>query len=125
MADPQKTAVPVAAKRVYCAPNLTVYGSVKSLTGAISNGMYADNGGKHMVGSSDPAVKENVVRVGEHPAGFGLYLFDYKPEFSKFGTGRQFGVMADEVEKIVPEAVTIGSDGYRMVNYALLGITRH
>lgn len=70
-------------------------------------------------------MKENVLRVGEHPAGFGLYLFDYKPEFSAFGTGRQFGVMADEVEKIVPEAVTVGSHGFRTVNYALLGITRH
>ncbi|MBA3056247.1 MAG: tail fiber domain-containing protein [Sphingomonadales bacterium] len=70
-------------------------------------------------------MKENIVRVGERPAGFGLYLFDYKAEFSEFGAGRQFGVMADEVEAIVPEAVTVGSHGFRMVNYALLGITRH
>lgn len=63
--------------------------------------------------------------MGEHPAGFGLYLFDYKAEFSDLGAGRQFGVMADEVEKIVPEAVTIGSNGFRAVDYALLGITRH
>jgi hypothetical protein len=63
--------------------------------------------------------------VGEHTAGFGLYLFDYKAEFAAFGTGRQFGVMADEVERVMPEAVSIGDHGYRTVNYALLGITRH
>ncbi len=75
--------------------------------------------------SSDSAVKEHVVRVGDHPAGFGIYLFDYKPEFrNSFGHGRQFGVIADEVERVVPEAVTIGSDGYRRVCYSLLGIER-
>ena len=32
--------------------------------------------------------------------------------------------MADEVERFVPEAVTVGSQGYQAVNYALLGISR-
>ncbi len=75
---------------------------------------------------TDAATKENVVSIGGHPAGFGLYLFDYKPEFrDSFGHGRQFGVIADEVERIVPEAVTIASDGYRRVCYSLIGVTRH
>ena len=42
--------------------------------------------------------KNNVVRIGTHPLGLGLYLFDYKPEYQdRCGQGRQFGVMADEV----------------------------
>jgi len=77
-----------------------------------------------MLTMSDRSLKQNIVQVGEHPIGFGLYLFDYKPEFVGFGVGRQFGVMADEVERFVPEAVTVGAHGYRSVNYARLGITR-
>ena len=110
-------------KKPYHAPVLTVYGSVKELTGNLSAGANTDTTNM-MVTQSDPALKENVVRVGEHPAGFGLYLFDYKPEFIGFGAGRQFGVMADEVECVMPEAVTVGAFGYRSVNYSLLGITR-
>lgn len=111
------------SKKPYSVPTLTVYGSVKELTGATS-GAVGDGVGMNMA-PSDPALKENAVRVGDHPAGFGIYLFDYKAEFSGFGMGRQFGVMADEVERIMPEAVSIGAHGYRTVNYALLGITRH
>lgn len=36
---------------------------------------------------------------------------------------RQFGVMADEVETVMPEAISVHPDGYKMVNYALLGIS--
>ena len=31
--------------------------------------------------SSDRAIKENIVRIGTRPAGFGLYLFGYKPAY--------------------------------------------
>lgn len=112
-----------SAKKAYRSPVLTVYGSVKEMTGAISGPNTGD--ANNMMVNSDPALKENIVRIGEHSVGFGLYLFDYKPEFSAFGEGRQFGVMADEVERIVPEAVSIGSHGYRTVDYGMLGITRH
>ena len=113
-------------KAPYRTPSLKVYGSVRDLTGDISGGAGDMNLMTTGMGTSDPATKENVVRIGEHPAGFGLYLFDYKSEFrDACGHGRQFGVMADEVEPIVPEAVMVGDHGYRVVNYALLGITRH
>ncbi|MEO6387294.1 MAG: tail fiber domain-containing protein [Croceibacterium sp.] len=124
MTDSNK--IRVGAKAQYAAPTLTIYGSVRDLTGNNASGSNADGGGMQMNGASDPAFKENVVRVGEHAAGFGLYLFDYKPEFrDAFGHSRQFGVMADEVEQIVPEAVSVDDSGYRFVNYSLLGITRH
>lgn len=110
-------------KQSYSKPQLKTYGSVRELTGS-SSGAVGDGVGMNMA-ASDPAVKENIVRVGEHPAGFGLYLFDYKAEFSAFGEGRQFGVMADEVQGIVPEAVVRGDHGYLTVDYAKLGITRH
>ena len=50
--------------------------------------------------------------------GIGLYLFDYKPEFrDAWGHGRQLGVMADEVEAVMPNAVSVRADGYRTVDY--------
>ena len=53
----------------------------------------------------------------------GLYLFDYKAEYrQQWGQGRQFGVMAQEVETFMPQAVCVHSDGYKMVKYAMLGI---
>ena len=74
--------------------------------------------------SSDRAVKENIVRIGTHPLGIGRYLFDYKPEYRESsGFGRRFGVIADEVETVLPQAVSMHPDGYKMVDYGLLGIT--
>jgi hypothetical protein len=74
---------------------------------------------------SDRRVKERVVRIGDHPLGIGLYLFDYRVEFrDEWGHGRQFGVMADEVATVTPEAVSVHESGYKVVDYALLGISR-
>lgn len=114
----------------YRAPKLISYGSVRELTrGANGSGADAGPGASPTnmkTPTSDPCLKENVVRIGEHPAGFGIYLFDYKPEFrDSMAHGRQFGVMADEVEKIVPEAVWKNADGYRCVDYDRLNIVRH
>ena len=108
-------------KRKYERPTLVCYGSVKQLTNAVT-AAGADGGGRMMM--SERACKENVKRVGEHPMGFGLYLFDYKPEFrDAFGHGRKFGVMADEVERVCPEAVRRSAAGRRLVDYARLGVT--
>jgi hypothetical protein len=62
---------------------------------------------------SDRRLKSNVVRIGTHPLGIGVYEYDI------FG-GRQRGVMADEVEAVMPEAVSTHENGYKMVNYGLL-----
>ena len=75
---------------------------------------------------SERRVKENIVRIGDHPLGFGLYLFDYRPEYrAQWGQGRQFGVMIDEVERVMPEAVSMHPDGYKRVDHSLLGIHQH
>jgi len=107
-------------KKSYQKPVLKTYGLVKNLTQG-SSGSLTDFG---TMRSSDRIVKENIVRIDTHALGIGLYLFDYKPEYQeRCGYGRQFGVMADEVETVVPEAVSVHSDGYKMVNYAMLGIS--
>ncbi|MCE7982691.1 MAG: tail fiber domain-containing protein [Caldilinea sp. CFX5] len=113
-------------KVAYTTPVLTTYGTVGELTMATSGSNTDGLGGNTIViGPSDPRVKENIVRIGQHSLGIGLYLFDYKPELrEQWGRGRQFGVMADEVEAVLPEAVSTHVDGYKVVNYRLLGINR-
>lgn len=116
------------AKKTYASPRLIVYGHVRSLT------LGGPTGGKEGTGqsgvttkkqSSDRLIKEKIVRIGDHPLGIGLYLFDYKPEYRKaWGNGRQFGVMADEVESVMPQAVSVHPQGYKIVNYRMLGIDR-
>jgi len=108
-------------KKIYQKPALKTYGLVKHLTQ--SAGSVNGDAGQGMM-PSDRRAKENIIQVGTHPLGIGLYLFDYKPEYcEEYGFGRQFGVMADEVETLMPEAVSVHPDGYKMVNYAMLGIS--
>jgi len=120
-------------KRRYLSPVLVRYGQVRDLTQAGSGPISEVSLFGTCIGTkkdrrscySDQRVKENIVRIGDHPLGIGLYLFDYKPGFrDQWGHGRQFGVMAQEVETVMPEAVCVAPDGYRMVNYAMLGIRR-
>jgi hypothetical protein len=114
---------PVAKKRAYRKPALRVYGQVRELTGAAGGTMNGDGG--QMMSGSDRRMKRNIVRIGDHPRGFGLYLFDYDLERQmRWGRERQFGVMADEVEAVIPAAVSVGADGYKQVDYAMLGISR-
>ena len=109
------------AKARYLKPVLHVYGSVSKLTMG-GGGTKADGATKDKV-TSDRRAKENVVRIGDHPLGIGLYLFEYKPEYRrKCGAGRRFGVMADEVEEVMPQAVSLHPDGYKLVDYRMLGL---
>jgi len=74
--------------------------------------------GKSAWWTSDRRLKQDIVVVGEHPNGLPAYEFAYKHD----PTRRFIGVMADDVEKFMPEAVT-EVDGYKTVDYNLLGIT--
>jgi hypothetical protein len=62
---------------------------------------------------SDRRLKSNIVRVGTHRLGIGIYEYDI------FGK-RQRGVMADEVQQVKPEAVSAHPSGFKMVNYGAL-----
>jgi hypothetical protein len=70
-------------------------------------------GSAGLLAFSDRRLKSNIVRIGTHPLGIGIYEYDI------FG-GRQRGVMADEIEAVMPEAVSTHESGYKMVNYGLL-----
>jgi hypothetical protein len=113
-----------AKKRPYATPKLVRYGEVRRLTqGGTTGANEVANMGLMTRMASDRALKQNIVRIGTHPVGIGLYLYDYKAAFrDRLGHGRQFGVMADEVEAVLPDAVCVGDDGYQRVDYARLGI---
>lgn len=79
-------------------------------------------GGASIIAASDIRVKENIKAIGWLPNGLPVYEYEYKEAYKdKWGHGKQVGVMAQDVEKVIPEAVTEHSDGYKMVNYSLLG----
>jgi hypothetical protein len=68
---------------------------------------------------SDTRMKENVSKIGETATGLGVYSFEYKPEFKDIaGHGSFVGVMAQEVEQAIPEAVSVADNGYMMVDYS-------
>jgi hypothetical protein len=63
---------------------------------------------------SDRRLKKNIKKIGEYTNGLGLYIYDYvwgQPSV---------GVMADEVEAIMPEAVIMTASGFKAVNYDML-----
>ena len=65
---------------------------------------------------SDARLKEDVVRVGTLQNGLGLYRFRY------LGGQQEFvGVLAQEVERVYPEAIVRGEDGYLRVHYGRIG----
>ena len=66
---------------------------------------------------SDIALKHDVVLLGHLANGLGYYRFSY------VGSTRVYvGVIAQEVQAIMPDAVTRGSDGYLRVYYEKLGL---
>jgi hypothetical protein len=66
---------------------------------------------------SDIALKHDVVLLGHLANGLGYYRFSY------LGSQKAYvGVIAQEVESVMPEAVTRGSDGYLRVYYDKLGV---
>lgn len=69
-------------------------------------------------GGSDIRVKQNISQVGRLDNGLPLYSFEYKPQFrDDFGHGFRIGVMAQDVEKVIPDAVSVHANGYKMVDY--------
>lgn len=98
-------------------PFATILGAGAQL-GASWLGSKAVAGALAAGGTSDRRLKTDIRPVGvDERTGLTLYEFSYK------GSSRRFvGVMADEVEKLYPEAVFEMPNGYKAVNYAALGL---
>ena len=63
----------------------------------------------------------NVWHVADHPAGFGVYLYEYRePYREKWGSFQQVGVLADEVAGVIPGALVLDADGHTVVDYNFL-----
>jgi hypothetical protein len=107
-------------RRPYASPVLKRYGSVALITGSNMPGSFVDlmiPGTPAAMAPSDRRLKRNIVTIGKTAHGLSLYEYDI---FDR----RERGVMADEVEHVVPAAVSTRPDGYKEVDYAMLGIPR-
>jgi hypothetical protein len=72
--------------------------------------------GKTML-PSDIHLKHDIVPLGRLANGLGFYRFSYN------GSDKAYvGVMAQEVQSVMPEAVVRGRDGYLRVRYDRLGL---
>lgn len=95
--------------------DLGTYGAQMGLQQAREKGLYdLASAGIGAWKASDRRLKSNIVRIGTlTPHGIGVYEYDIQ--------GRhEIGVMADEVLKVRPSAVTHDPSGYMMVNYGAL-----
>jgi Protein of unknown function (DUF3300)/Chaperone of endosialidase len=87
--------------------------------GAAFHGGRGGGGGGFRGGGrrSDIALKRDIVLLGRLANGLGYYRFSY------LGSSKAYvGVIAQEVQAVMPEAVTRGSDGYLSVYYEKLGL---
>jgi Protein of unknown function (DUF3300)/Chaperone of endosialidase len=67
---------------------------------------------------SDIRLKHDLTLLGRRDDGLGFYRFSYN------GSDKAYvGVIAQEVQKVMPEAVVRGRDGYLRVYYHRLGLT--
>ena len=81
--------------------------------GGHHGGGHGGGGHKH----SDIRLKYDILMLGRLQNGLGFYRFSYN------GSNKAYvGVMAQEVQAIMPEAVVRGRDGYLLVNYDRLGL---
>jgi hypothetical protein len=93
--------------------------------GMRGGGMHRGGGGHRRMGGggrgggrrSDMRLKHDIVLLGQLNDGLGYYRFIYNGGHTTY-----VGVMAQEVQAVMPEAVTRGADGYMRVSYDLLGL---
>lgn len=80
-------------------------------------GGFRAGGGRGGGRRSDLRLKHDVVEIGRLANGIGLYRFVYNGGHTAY-----VGVIAQEVQGVVPAAVTQGTDGYLRVHYDKLGL---
>ena len=99
------------------AANTQQYGIQQAGVNAQNAGLYGLGGAGLMAAAyrSDRRLKSNIVRVGRHGTGIGVYEYDIAGR-------RERGVMADEVREVMPEAVIRYPDGFDRVLYHALGL---
>jgi hypothetical protein len=95
-----------------------VYGDQLAMTGEIAGAIIGTGG--RMATASDIRLKTNIELIGiDSHTKLPTYEFAYKAA----PTLRYRGVMAQDVEKVYPQAVVEGTDGYKRVRYDMLGMS--
>jgi hypothetical protein len=86
-----------------------------------STGQSSSKGSGTGINLSDITTKQNIQKIGVLNNGLNIYQYYYKPEFrDEHGHGLQIGVMAQEVEKFKPEAISHLSNGLKAVDYSMV-----
>jgi hypothetical protein len=67
---------------------------------------------------SDIRLKRDIVRLGNHPSGCGIFGFRYLWSDTQY-----VGLIAQDVQAHAPEAVLSGPAGFLMVDYTAVGVT--
>ncbi len=83
------------------------YGARMQMLGNLAGGAMA----------SDKTLKENIIKVGKSALGFNIYEFNYLWSPKRFR-----GVIAQEVQKIKPQAVLSNIFGHLLVDYSKLDV---
>jgi Chaperone of endosialidase len=103
---------------MYSNPTANILGGASALAG-IGSGLFGSSGmfpgalATLFAGISDRRMKDDIRRIGTADNGLPIYAFRYKGSPQTL-----IGFMADEVEKLHPEAVHEHPAGFKMVNYA-------
>ncbi|MGB6447353.1 MAG: tail fiber domain-containing protein, partial [Xanthobacteraceae bacterium] len=86
--------------------------------GGFRGGGGRGGGGRGGGRRSDIRLKHGIVYLGRLDDGLGFYRFSYNGSDTSY-----VGVMAQDVQSVMPQAVFAGRDGYLRVNYQKLGLT--
>ena len=77
---------------------------------------------------SDERLKEDIHCIGKSPSGIPVYTFKYRKEYAGIMgdavdvDGTYFGVMAQDLLELAPDAVVKSQDGYYRVDYSSIDV---
>ena len=79
------------------------------------------NIGSALIMKSDKHLKKNIKVVGKLNNGLNLYTWEWNNKAKALGVnGIEIGVIAQEVQQVIPKAVVKDNDGYLAVNYTMV-----
>src|ERR1700730_17209035 len=115
---PEANAVVYCAAGVYRAGCVARPGVAVVRPGVASVRGVARRTTRRVVRRSDMMLKHDISLLAHLDSGLGFYRFTYNG-----GDKAYVGVMAQEVQTVMPAAVLRGNDGYLQVSYDKLGVT--
>ena len=99
----------------------SMFGGAGGLLGSITGGTADVVSSLIANWPSDVRLKENITKVGSLDSGINLYTWDWNEEGKRLaGDTPTVGVLAQEVQQVMPEAIIRGDHGYLTVNYSKL-----